>query len=600
MTFSQFPFTREEILGVIAGEIRQMRPRNVWGVYARQSQYDEQRPGYSMESQPELAEAYARNNGATEILFFEDPGESGGTSARDALQELRLAVIAGKLDVVAFHRIDRIFRNLESLLKFTRFLKQYNVRMVSVTEQIDTDTWWGRLVLAVLGSLAEAYLWQVSGNTRIGLGKRGQSGRHRGDIPLGYCNGLCATCGDVNGAGYCPLFDGLDRPESERGELAVPLPIDRHVIPIIFDLARQGLSDHEISSLLNNSEYTLPDGSQVQFRPRGAKSKRKKEEGPVKFKRESIRAILENPFYAGMIAVYPRPEFSLEDDFEHPENIPAPKINGNSREILELHLGKHEALVSLEVWQSASALRKSKGRTPKLALQKQTYLLSGVARCWECFETLGQDFTLRGSKGGKGILYYRCAYDHDHSMRRKPKKTARVDGLNPRVDAVNEELSKRHRYLNAARIETQVDAVLERLNFPSVWDEWLAAYFLSDTGIAEFERAGYQHRQELQQLAALHKAGHITLPDLEKRTRALQDSLNRLKPTASPAARQVVEQVHPFGNIWRTLKPFEKRKLLNTIFASLYFDRDGKLVRAVAHEPFGELLGLPENGMMVK
>ena len=150
-----FPFTREEILGVIAEETGQMRSRNVWGIYARQSKYDEQNPGYSMEAQPELTEEYARANGAAEVIVFEDPGESGGTSAREALQELRLTVIAGKLDVVAFHRLDRAFRNLESMLTFVRFLKKYNVRLVSVTEQIDTETWWGRLVLAVLGSLAE-------------------------------------------------------------------------------------------------------------------------------------------------------------------------------------------------------------------------------------------------------------------------------------------------------------------------------------------------------------------------------------------------------------------------------------------------------------
>lgn len=596
-----FPFTREEILGVIAEETGQMRSRNVWGIYARQSKYDEQNPGYSMEAQPELTEEYARANGAAEVIVFEDPGESGGTSAREALQELRLTVIAGKLDVVAFHRLDRAFRNLESMLTFVRFLKKYNVRLVSVTEQIDTETWWGRLGLAVLGSLAEAYLWQVSGNTRIGLDKRGESGLHRGDIPLGYCNGLCSTCGDVNGAGYCPLYGGLDRPQSQRGRLAVPHPVDCYVIPIIFDLAMQGSSDREISNLLNTSEYSLPGGSQVRFRPRGTKKKRK--EGPVKFKRESIRAILENPFYSGQVAFYRRPEFSLEDDFEHPENIPTPTIKGDSREILALHPGQHEGLISFEIWKSASDLRKSKGSTPiqiQSAHQTRVYPISGVGRCWECFETLHQDFSLRGSKGGKGILYYRCAYDHDHSLRRAPKKTSRVEGLNPLTGTVDHELSKRHKYLNAIRIEAQVDRLMERLMIPHVWDEWLAAYFLSDTGIAEFERAGYLHRQELQQLADLHKAGHIGLPDLEKGTRVLQDKLNNLKPTAKPEAREMVEKIHPFNAFWHALKPIEKRKVLNTIFAGLYFNREGRLIRAVAYEPFNELLDLPEDGLLIE
>lgn len=601
LKFSKSPFTRQEILGVIAEETKQMRSRNVWGIYARQSHYEPEKPGYSMEVQPEVTEEYARANGATDVIVFEDPGKSGKNSARDALQDMRLTVISGKLDVVAFHRIDRAFRNLESLLTFVRFLKKYNVRLVSVTEQIDTDTWWGRLVLAVLGSLAEAYVWQVSGNTRLGLNKRGKDGLHRGDIPLGYCNGLCATCNDVNGKDYCPLYGGLDRPESQRGRLAVPHPVDCHVIPMIHELAFQGLSDREISNLLNTSEYTLPGGSQVQFRPRGSKKKRK--QGLSTFTRESVRAILENPFYSGQIAFYRRPDFSLEDNFEHPENIPTSTIKGDSREIIDLQPGQHEALISFETWQSSISLRRSKGNSPiqhNSARKTRIYPLSAVGRCWECFETLDQDFSLRGSMGGKGIMYYRCAYDHDHSLRGTKKKASRMEGLNPLVDTVDHELSKRHKYLNALRIETQVDRLMEKLIIPRIWDEWLAAYFLSDTGIAEFERAGYLHRQEMQQLADLHKAGHIGLPDLEKGTRVLQDKLNNLKPTAKPEARQMVEKIRPFSAFWHSLNPIEKRKVLGTIFAGLYFDREGRLIRALAYEPFNELLDIPEDGLLTE
>ena len=223
-----------------------------------------------------------------------------------------------------------------------------------------------------------------------------------------------------------------------------------------------------------------------------------------------------------------------------------------------------------------------------------------MGRCWECFETLHQDFSLRGSKGGKDNLYYRCAYDHDHSLRRAPKKSPRTEGLNPLTATVDHELSKRHKYLNAVRLESQVDRLMERLIIPRVWDEWLAAYFLSDTGIAEFERAGYQHQQEMQQLADLHKAGHIGLPDLEKRTRVLQDKLNNLKPTAKPEARQMVEKVRPFSVFWHSLDPIEKRKILGTIFAGLYFDRNGRLIRALAYEPFNELLDLPEDGLLAE
>lgn len=84
--------------------------------------------------------------------------------------------------------------------------------------------------MVILGSLAEAYVWQVSENTRSGLDRRRLHGLHLGRIPLGYCNGLCSTCNDENGKGYCPLFGGQDRVESQRGRIAVPHPVDCHGI----------------------------------------------------------------------------------------------------------------------------------------------------------------------------------------------------------------------------------------------------------------------------------------------------------------------------------------------------------------------------------
>lgn len=65
---------------------------------------------------------------------------------------------AGRILVVVVHRLDRLYRNLESLLAFIRIIKRYNVWLASVTGQIDTDNWWGRLALYVLGALAEMYI----------------------------------------------------------------------------------------------------------------------------------------------------------------------------------------------------------------------------------------------------------------------------------------------------------------------------------------------------------------------------------------------------------------------------------------------------------
>jgi DNA invertase Pin-like site-specific DNA recombinase len=274
MANNNFPFTQDDIFRIISEESGNNRVSNVWAIYARKSRFDPRNPGYSMDIQPEIAEEYARAHGAKEIKLFEDAGRSGKNSQRPGFQRMLYEIKAGRVDVVVFHRLDRVFRNLKSLLSFIDLLKKYNVRVISVTENLDTDTWWGRLVVVVLGSLAEAYVWQASDRTREGLGKRRSNGLHLGRLPFGYCNGLCSTCNDENGKEYCPLQGGPDRPESKRGALAVPHPVDRHAVVLIYKLYQGGMSFREIAVFLNNSLVTLPNGTEVKFHPRGKRVSR--------------------------------------------------------------------------------------------------------------------------------------------------------------------------------------------------------------------------------------------------------------------------------------------------------------------------------------
>ena len=318
-----------------------------------------------------------------------------------------------------------------------------------------------------------------------------------------------------------------------------------------------------------------------------------------KFDRESVRAILENIFYTGQVARYRRPKFNVDDDLERPENILPPKVDGNSREVLELFAGQHEPLISLETWQAVTSLRKAKASTPlKSNNSTRVYPLSGVARCWECFETTGQEFSLRGSLGGKGIVYYRCAYLHDQSLKRGPKRESRIEGINPVVHSMDNDLARRHKHLRADKLEAQVDGLLSKLLIPDVWDDWIAAYYLTNDGMAEFERAGYKYRQELQQLGDLFESGHLSKPDLERRTRILQERLNSLKPALRPEAKNALDDLRPFSGIWKKILNIEKRLLLDSIFAGLFFNREGCLIRALAYEPFDSLLGLPADGLV--
>jgi DNA invertase Pin-like site-specific DNA recombinase len=598
---NNFPFDKGEIIRLVSEKTGKSRPDNVGAVYSRKSRLKPNDPGYSMEYQPEAAEKYAREHGAKEVIFFEDADRSGKNSKREGFQDLLQAVKSGRVDVVLVHRVDRIFRNHRSTLELVDLLKKYKVKFVSVTEKIDTDHWWGRLVLAVLSSLAEAYVLQTSDRNREIFNVVRSRGKQLGRNPLGYCNGLCSTCTDFNGEGYCPLFGGPDRPESLRGTLMVPHPIDRHAIVMIYALYRQGLSFRDIAEYLNNSLVTLPDGSQAKFRPRGLYGENRKE-GEQEFNRESIRVILSNPDYAGYVPERRRPQLSMEDDLEHPENIPNAKIDGNAREILALYPAAHEPLIPYAEWQEVQSLKKTRVTAAPSSSGKpaRKYPLSGVARCWECYETLEKEFTLRGSKGGRGHIYYRCAYAQDFApSRRKNKKAPRIEGINPIMNTLDEHLAARHKQIPARKLEEQIDRLVSRLVIPREWEDMIAAYFLDDDGMATVDRAGYTFQQELQKVKDQYEAGLISGPELERKSRLLQNSLKELMPTSKAEGREVLDEIRPFGNFWRKLQDGDKHVLLGIIFDSLYFDREGKLIRALANEPFDQLLDLPSDGLIL-
>ena len=377
------------------------------GIYTRVSRIDHRAHGYSLDIQPDRSEEYAKTKGWQIYQVYEDPARTGRNSRRPALQHMINDVKAGRITIVVVHRLDRLYRNLESLLRFLRMIKRYRVRLVSVTEQIDTDNWWGRLVLYVLGALAEMYIWQSSARTREAKLERVMRGLSNASFRFGYCNGLCSTCTDANGKDYCPLYGGPDRVESQRGRIAVPHPIEAHAVRMAANLYAQGKSDLEVADDINRHLFRLPDGSLIHFRTKGLPNQKK----PGAFSRDSIRVIIRSPYYAGLVAHYPTRPLDMEDDPENPQKKAAGVLLENRRIPQVLTQGVHEALYPVDLWKRNMQRREAKSNTPTTgaARHKRDYLLSGIGRCWICYQHGQHKVGLRGSQGGSHNQYYRCA-----------------------------------------------------------------------------------------------------------------------------------------------------------------------------------------------
>jgi site-specific DNA recombinase len=106
---------------------------------------------------------------------------------RPALQRLIANIEASKIDVVLVYKVDRLSR---SLLDFARLIEKFDnrgVSFVSVTQQFNTATSLGRLVLNILLSFAQFEREMIAERTRDKMGAARRKGKWVGGRPpFGY------------------------------------------------------------------------------------------------------------------------------------------------------------------------------------------------------------------------------------------------------------------------------------------------------------------------------------------------------------------------------------------------------------------------------
>ena len=154
--------------------------------YIRVSSEMQIETGYGLDAQRAFITDDVHHKGWTLVDIFCDAGLSGTLSNRPALQALMERATRGEFDGVVVHAVARFYRDLGGWLTALHHLHQIHITFVSITENLDFTTPWGKLVLAVLGALAEIYIDKLRDETRKGKQTRARKGLWNGSIPLGY------------------------------------------------------------------------------------------------------------------------------------------------------------------------------------------------------------------------------------------------------------------------------------------------------------------------------------------------------------------------------------------------------------------------------
>jgi site-specific DNA recombinase len=145
----------------------------------------------SLDAQRESGEAYiasqAQEGWTCLETHYDDGGFTGGNMDRPALRRLLADIEARKIDCVVVYKVDRLSRSLLDFARLIATFDKHQVAFVSVTQQFNTASSMGRLILNVLLSFAQFERELVSERTRDKIAAARKKGKWSGGMPLlGY------------------------------------------------------------------------------------------------------------------------------------------------------------------------------------------------------------------------------------------------------------------------------------------------------------------------------------------------------------------------------------------------------------------------------
>ena len=158
-------------------------------LYIRVSTDAQAEEGYSIDAQEEQLTAYCVSKGIRNPECFTDGGYSGSNINRPELQRLIREIRKGIISHVIVYKLDRLSRSQKDTLYLIEDIFIPNeVSFVSISENIDTASPTGKLMIGILSAFAQLERENIRMRTRMGMKERVKAGYWMGGgrIPFGY------------------------------------------------------------------------------------------------------------------------------------------------------------------------------------------------------------------------------------------------------------------------------------------------------------------------------------------------------------------------------------------------------------------------------
>lgn len=374
------------------------------GIYARKSKITE--TGKSIETQITKCKSFAGikfDASEDDIIIYQDEGLSGFYSDRPSYVKMLQDIKNNKIRAIICYKFDRISRRTIDLLNLVEQLRLKKIAFVSCTDDIDTSSKTGKIIMSLLASIAEFERDIIAERIIDNLYELAKEGRWLGGItPTGFVSKKTY----ISSGGKKTSINHLE-----------PVPEEIETVKSIFKMF---LEKRSIQSVVN------------QIKKSGIKTK-----NSLKHTRVSIKNILANPVYAIadeetylFFKSFDVPIYAEQSDFNganglmiynktdqikelkddstaiHPKYIQKTE----KKEIREwiVSVGKHQGIISGKEWiQVQRILEENKDKYVR-PNEKTESLLSGLICCPICGKNL---FTHRESgryTEGRPRFLYKC------------------------------------------------------------------------------------------------------------------------------------------------------------------------------------------------
>lgn len=377
--------------------------------------------GYSLDAQKAKMKAFCEYNDYEIAGEYEDAGISGKSiENRIAFSRMMDDIKTGK-DNVAFvlvFKLSRFGRNAADTLSSLQTMQDYDVNLICVEDGIDSSKDAGKLMISVLSAVAEIERENIRVQTMEGRMQKAREGKWNGGFaPYGY-----------------KLVDGALVINEEEAV----------AIRTIFDLnVNHGMGASGIARYLDNHGIS--------------KMPRQNGKSPL-FNAALIKRIIKNPVYCGKIA-YGRRRTEKVHGTRNEYHL----VNHDDYILVD---GKHEALVTDEVWEQAQIIREGNAEKYKRhnRVEDETiHLLSGIVKCPICGAGMYANKCTKRKKGGsfyKHFYYYGCKHRRkDRGYKCDYKKQVNEEVLDSAVLEIISEMVQNKKVASNLKklINTKVD-----------------------------------------------------------------------------------------------------------------------------------------------